>query len=226
MQARTFETDIHRFLADGIGLWEERRTSCDFTGQPAAFLDRDGVVMEEAHFPRKRSDVRLTPRCGEAIVRLNEAGIAVVLVTNQSGVARGILGWEEFAQVQDELLCQLSAMAGVVDAVFACGYHEDGVPPYQVTNHSWRKPAPGMLLRAMELLDIDVKSSIMIGDRITDLQAGQRAGLSHGVLVNTGFGGGQQNKFAAQLPLWKQQDFTTSSETTLADAIDTWLRSP
>src|SRR5260370_29160221 len=116
----------HAFLIDGIGLWAQRTTQVDFDGRPAVFLDRDGVIAEEVHFLADRKDVRLTLGIGEAIAALNRISVAVVVVTNQSGIARGRFGWAEFSTVQDEIACPLERAGGVIDAAFACGYHHGG----------------------------------------------------------------------------------------------------
>src|ERR1700682_5264740 len=78
----------HSFLTDGIGLWAQRMTRVDFEGRPAVFLDRDGVIADDVHFLASRKDVRLTFGVGEAIAALNRISVAVVVVTNQSGIAR------------------------------------------------------------------------------------------------------------------------------------------
>src|SRR5438128_11162386 len=112
---------MQSLLIDGVGLWAQRITRADFEGRPAAFLDGDGVIAEEVHFLADPKDVRLTLGVGEAIALLNGMSVAVVMVTNQSGIARGRFGWAEFSTVQDEIARQLARADAVIDAVFACG---------------------------------------------------------------------------------------------------------
>jgi len=206
-----------------IGLWEERLGNAKFPkAGPALFLDRDGVVMEDTHFPSCAADVALTPRAGEAVAKINQKDIPVIMVTNQSGVARDRFGWGAFAKVQEELMRQLEEQGAHFDLVLACGYHHDGVPPLDAPNHLWRKPAPGMLQRAHELLDIDLASSFIIGDRVSDIEAGRAAGLRAGALVRTGHGA-NTNLSDDDYEKWKRSGFDLTVENTMATAVDTLL---
>lgn len=220
MAGETFEQ-----LIDGIAAWEESISQINFpTNSPALFLDRDGVVMEEAHFPRCATDVRLTPGAGEAVGRANQAGIPIVLITNQSGIGRGYFGWDAFFEVQDELVRQLAQHDAHIDLVMACGYYGKGIPPFDVDDHPWRKPAPGMLLRASEILPLDLASSFIVGDRISDLGAGKAAGLKSGAIVRTGHGGDTTARLSSKhLNEWSDAEFDLTIEHTMADAIHRWL---
>lgn len=168
------------------GLWAERRT--DRRGGPALFLDRDGVIVEEVNYLHRAADVQLTPDAGALIAHVNRLGIAVVMVTNQAGVGRGYYDWDDFRIVQQEIHLRLALAGAHIDAVYACGYHENGEPPLDVADHGWRKPNPGMLAAAMSDLGLEADRSWIVGDRASDLAAGRAAGLRGGALVATGYG--------------------------------------
>lgn len=166
---------------DSAGRFQEKRG--------ALFLDRDGVIVEEVHYLHRVEDVTLIDGAAALIAEANRRGHPVVIVTNQSGLARDMFTWAEFAQVQSRMLALLKAETGAfVDAVYACPFHKNGVAPYRADNHEARKPNPGMLLRALAALPIDVKSSVIIGDKAGDLEAGQKAGLGGGIHVLSGHG--------------------------------------
>ncbi len=157
-------------------------------GRPALFLDRDGVILVEVGYLHEPDRADLIPGAAETIRRANSAAAAVVVVTNQAGIARGMYGWPEFEATQARMLDRLAGLGARVDAVFACPHHADGVAPYRHPNHPARKPNPGLLSRAAEQLDLDMGRSWIVGDRTSDLAAGRRAGLAGGVLVATGYG--------------------------------------
>jgi len=176
------------------GIWCRMHRSADAssaTGRPALFLDRDGVVVEEVHFLHRPEDVRLVPGAAEVMAAARRQGIPVVLTTNQSGIARGLFGWEAFAATQSRLETLLAAEQAAFDMVLACPFHPDGDPPYRA-EHPCRKPQPGMLLRAAERLGIDLAKSWVVGDRARDLEAGRAAGCAGGLHVLTGYGAAER----------------------------------
>lgn len=157
--------------------------------RPALFLDRDGVVIEERGYVRHPREVALLPGAAETIASFNAAGVPVIVVTNQSGVARGYLGWHDFGRVQARLEELLQDATGArLDGVFACAYHRDGLGALAVADHAWRKPNPGMLLAAAEAMGICLTRSWVVGDRWRDIAAAQAAGLAGGVQVASGHG--------------------------------------
>lgn len=156
--------------------------------RPALFLDRDGVIVEEVAYLSRPDDVRMVPGAAETIAMANARDVAVVIVTNQSGIGRALYGWNEFADVQARILAELSRAGAAVDAVFACPHHEDGFPPYDRADHEARKPNPGMLLRAARMLSLDLARSWIVGDRAGDIAAGRNAGIAGGLHVATGYG--------------------------------------
>jgi D-glycero-D-manno-heptose 1,7-bisphosphate phosphatase len=214
----------HAFLIDGIGLWAQQITRVDFNGRPAVFLDRDGVIAEEVHFLADRKDVRLTLGIGEAIAALNQISVAVVVVTNQSGIARGRFGWSEFSTVQDEIAGQLARAGGVIDAAFACGYHHEGEGALGVADHPWRKPRPGMFWEASKLLGVDLPNSFVIGDRLSDLEAGCDAGVGAGAIVRTGYGEGESEGLAEAGERWRTKGFSVCVADNAREAIRRWAR--
>jgi D-glycero-D-manno-heptose 1,7-bisphosphate phosphatase len=164
--------------------------SAPFSGRPALFMDRDGCLIEEMGYINHPSRVRVLPRTPEAIARLNTAGIAAVMATNQAGIARGYFSNETLAAVNAELERQLGALGARLDALYVCTHHPTaGEPPYRETCEC-RKPKPGLLLRAAAELGLDLSRSIMVGDKPSDVEAGQAAGAAT-VLVLTGYGRGE-----------------------------------
>ncbi len=164
--------------------------SAAFSGRPALFIDRDGCLIEEMGYINHPSRVRVLPRTPEAIARLNAAGIAAVMATNQAGIARGYFSNETLAAVNAELERQLGALGARLDGLYVCTHHPTaGEPPYRETCEC-RKPKPGLLLRAAAELSLDLSRSIMVGDKPSDIEAGQAAGAAT-VLVLTGYGRGE-----------------------------------
>lgn len=149
------------------------------SGVPAAFLDRDGVLIEDCGYPHKPEHLVLIPGAAQAVRRLKELGYLTVIVTNQSGVARGLFTEDQMHDFNGLLTRRLAQDGGVVDAVYAAPYHADAVVErYRHPDHPDRKPNPGMLLRAIADHGIDPARSLMIGDQPTDVEAARRAGVS------------------------------------------------
>lgn len=155
--------------------------------KPAVFLDRDGTVIEERHYLSDPSGVQLIPGAAEGIRRLREAGFACVIVSNQSGIGRGLFTVEDLHRVQAELDRQLAAEGAFLDGWYFCPEAPRSGDRTAV-DHPDRKPGPGMLLRAARELGLDLPRSWMVGDMISDLLAGRNAGCRGSVLVRTGYG--------------------------------------
>lgn len=165
------------------------------SGVPAVFLDRDGVLIEDTGYPHLEEHLRLTPGAAEAVRRLNTLGYLCVIVTNQSGVARGLFTEAQMKAFNGLILRRLAAKGAVIGAVYACPFHSEGrVPEYIHPDHPDRKPNPGMILRAARDHNIDLGKSFMIGDQPSDMEAARRAGVS-GFL----FGGGNLDDFVKDL---------------------------
>ena len=153
----------------------------------AVFLDRDGTICEEVGYLNAPEQIRLIPGAGEAIRQLNERGIKAVVVTNQSGVARGFFSEERLGEIHRELSRQIRAEGAFLDAIYFCPHHPtEGKGPRR-RPCDCRKPASGLILRAASELGIDLKRSYCVGDRQADLECGMRVGAK-GVLVLTGYG--------------------------------------
>jgi D-glycero-D-manno-heptose 1,7-bisphosphate phosphatase len=153
-------------------------------------VDRDGTLTEEVGYVNHPSRLRVQPRSAEAIRRLNGAGIAAVVVTNQAGIARGYFSAEVLAAVNAALVSQLKKEGAYLDGIYVCAHHPtDGEPPYRM-ECDCRKPKPGLLLRAASELDLDLSRSTLVGDKASDLVAAQTVG-ARSVLVLTGYGLGE-----------------------------------
>ncbi len=153
---------------------------------PGAFLDRDGVLIEDSGYPHRDEDLKLIPGAAAAVRRLNAAGYLTVIVTNQSGVARGLFDEDRMHAFNALLLQRLADDGARIDAVYACPFHADAVVErYRHPDHPDRKPNPGMILRAVAEHGIDPARSILIGDRDSDMEAARRAGVE-GLLFEGG----------------------------------------
>ncbi|MBM4286222.1 MAG: HAD family hydrolase [Deltaproteobacteria bacterium] len=155
---------------------------------PAVFLDRDGTINEEMGYINHLSRLVLLPGVPAAIRRLNQAGFKVVVVTNQSGAARGYFPFELVEEVHLLLRDLLAAEGAHLDAIYACLHHPGA-------GCSCRKPKPGLVLEALRDLDLDPDRSFLVGDRYRDIETGANAGVA-GILVLTGYGRGENEYFA------------------------------
>lgn len=177
-------------LAEDL-LWRDVRVERFPQPVPALFLDRDGVVIEEKEYISNPDEVELMPGIPELIRAARTLGIAVVEITNQAGIAHGYFGWHEFVQVENRVKQVLADQGVSVDAVFACPFHPKGQPPYRHADHPWRKPNAGMLLEAAKRLDLNLRHSVLVGDKAVDQEAACAAGLAFGIHVLTGHGPAQ-----------------------------------
>jgi D-glycero-D-manno-heptose 1,7-bisphosphate phosphatase len=169
--------------------------------QPTLFLDRDGVVIEDKHHLQNPEEVELCPGVPKLLGHAKQSGWPVVLITNQSGIARGFFSWKDYEAVTQRLL-ELLGDASPLTAIYANGHGPDAAP------NSWRKPSPGMLLAAAEELNLDLSRSILAGDRLSDLQAGEKAGLRYAAHVSTGHGKHERDRVLA----WHHQAHDTAGE--------------
>ncbi len=176
-------------------------------GRPAIFLDRDGTLIEAIEYLHEPERVRLANGVGRAIARANEAGYAVVVVTNQAGIARGYYGLDDAEATNRRVVELVEQEGGHIEAVYVCPHHPD------FTGYcTCRKPRPGMLIEAAMDFGIDLGRSWMIGDTVEDIEAGRRAGVRV-VLVGTGYGATAAAKLReAGLPFLSAPDATTAIE--------------
>lgn len=149
----------------------------------AVFLDRDGVISELVissggmpDSPLTVEQFRLLPRVGNAIRRLNENGYLVVVASNQPAVAKGYLTPEALRGMDEKLRSELMAIGAHVDGIYYCLHHPEGKVPYYRAVCECRKPEPGLLEQAARDCGIRLNESVMVGDNLTDVQAGKRAG--------------------------------------------------
>jgi len=155
----------------------------------AAFLDRDGTIIEDIGYLGAPDDVRLLPNAVQGMIKLRESGYLLVLVTNQSGIARGLFTPDDFERVQKRLMSGLKSGGASLDAVYHCPHLAEGsVAPFNI-ECDCRKPKPGMLLRAAEEQDLDLESSVMIGASERDIEAGARVGCKT-ILISESSGPG------------------------------------
>ena len=184
---------------------------------PAVFLDRDGTLNREVDYLADPEDLVLLPGVLPALGRLRAAGFRLVVVTNQSGVARGLFTEETLAAIHERLASRLAEGGVALDAVEVCIHHPTaGSLPHR-RECDCRKPAPGMLLAARDRLGLDLARSWIVGDGERDLAAGAAVGV-RGVLVGTGHGAAERARLLAEgrAPRWFAPD--------LAGAVDLVLR--
>jgi D-glycero-D-manno-heptose 1,7-bisphosphate phosphatase len=152
----------------------------------AIIFDRDGVLNEDTGYPHRVEDLRWMPGAVEAIRACNQAGVKVIVATNQSGVARGMFDEAAVHRFHDAMQAELAAAGAKIDAIYLCPFHADAeVERYRHPDHPDRKPNPGMILRALEQHGIAAGEALVIGDRESDMQAARSAGV-RGVLYDGG----------------------------------------
>jgi D-glycero-D-manno-heptose 1,7-bisphosphate phosphatase len=177
--------------------------------RPAVFLDRDGTIDEEVGYLNHASRFRLFPFAAAAIRRLNEAGLPVIVVTNQSGVGRGYFPESLMHTVNELMTQQLREKGAAIDAIYYC-------PHTSAENCSCRKPRTGMLDHAALEHALDLQRSFVVGDRYGDIELARNAG-ARSVLVRTGYGEGELAWHAATWPM--QPDFVAEDIMQAADWI-------
>ena len=152
------------------------------TLRPAVFLDRDGTIIVEREYLSDPAEVELLPGVPEALNRLRDAGLPLVVITNQAGIGRGYYGVADYEAVASRLADLLGALGVSIDGTRFCPHHPDVTGPC-----TCRKPHPGMFLDAAEALELDPAKSFLVGDKLTDVDPGIELGGT-GILVRTGYG--------------------------------------
>lgn len=165
------------------GVWKERRTTRDFTGAAALFLDRDGVINVDHGYVGHPNDVDLIEVTAQLIAHANAAGHPVVVVTNQSGIGRGYYDWDGFAVTMDDIHDKLQQVGAQIDMVCACAYHDAAQEPYRKPKHEMRKPRAGMINLACQELNLVAEGSFIVGDSVSDMEAGVAGGLAGGIYL-------------------------------------------
>jgi len=154
--------------------------------RPAAFIDRDGVINAELHYVHRIEDFHVLPGVYDGLRALARAGFALVVVTNQAGIAKGLYDQAAFERLTDHMRAQMAAEGITLEAVYHCPHHPAGSVAAYTVECDCRKPAPGMLLQAAREHGLDLARSVMIGDKPSDTQAGRAAGVALTVLVESG----------------------------------------
>jgi D-glycero-D-manno-heptose 1,7-bisphosphate phosphatase len=166
---------------------------------PAVFLDRDGTLIDDVGYLDRLDQVALYPWTADALRLLRRAGFALVVITNQSGVARGFFSEAFVGDVHAHLAAELARGGASIDAWFHCPHHDDADDPAYRLDCDCRKPRPGLLRQAEKELGADLAQSWMIGDRHGDLAVAWAAG-ARAALVKTGYGQGELAWHAERWP--------------------------
>jgi D-glycero-D-manno-heptose 1,7-bisphosphate phosphatase len=155
--------------------------------RPAVFIDRDGTINEDVGYPSRWNQVKIFPWSVAAVRRLNDAGFAVVIVTNQSGVGRGYYTEADLRDIHDRLVAVFADQGARIDGVYYCPHYNLSAELRYRQDCLCRKPGPGMGLQAAADLDLDLERSYMVGDKAEDVMFGRELGATP-VLVLTGYG--------------------------------------
>ena len=152
--------------------------------RPALLLDRDGVINVDRGFVSRRADFAWQPGIFEVARTAVDLGMALVVVTNQSGIGRGYYSEEDFRALTAFMCERFVAEGAPIAAVYHCPFHPEAIEPrHRAADHPWRKPRPGMILAARDELGLDLARSVLLGDRAVDLQAGAAAGVGALALI-------------------------------------------
>ena len=145
--------------------------------QPAVFFDRDGTLNVDVHYLHRPEDFEWLPGAREAIKYVNDAGYLAIVITNQSGVARGYFPESDVLRVYDWMNEDLATIGAHLDALYYCPHHPHGSVPEYTKDCTCRKPKPGLVLQAIEEHHIDPAASVLIGDGDRDVECAERAGV-------------------------------------------------
>jgi len=172
------------------------------TLSPAVFVDRDGTIMEDCDYCSDPKDVRIFSDVPEALLRLKSKGFKLIVITNQSGIGRGLMTVEQYRAVEADVLRQLD---GLIDATYFC-------PDVPGQYSSCRKPAPGMILQAKREHGIDLPCSFFIGDKEIDVECGRNAGMRT-IRLQTGF----HHDTTSSKADWIAENFAAAAEIILTE---------
>lgn len=152
----------------------------------AVFLDRDGVINRDHAYVHKIEEFEFIDGVFDACRYFKEQGYLLIVVTNQSGIGRGYYSEAQFAKLTDWMTAQFKEQGCEISQVYFCPHHPRNAQPDYLVDCQCRKPAPGMLLQAIDEFDIDPAQSVMVGDKLSDIHAAKRANIGHTILVNSG----------------------------------------
>ena len=160
----------------------------------AVFLDRDGTINEEVNYLTNKEDLVIFPRVKDALAKLKNLGFLNIVITNQSGIARGYLTEETLKEIHDEMNSVLSIDGKpLIDEYYYSPYHVEGIVPEFTGESDDRKPGTGMIEKAVKKHAIDIKESFLIGDSLVDMKSAENAGLRK-ILVKSGYGTKTKNE--------------------------------
>ncbi len=184
----------------------------------AVFVDRDGTLIEDVDFLTSPEQLRILPNTVPGLARLHEAGYAVIVVTNQSAVARGMLTEEELQAIHEQMIEHVATLGGHLDAVLYCPHLPDGKVARYAVDCNCRKPKPGLFYRAREELEIDLERSFAVGDAWRDVEAALAAGIPSVKLPRPP---GREEKPRPDLPvLAEARNLAEAAEKILATSAD------
>jgi len=175
----------------------------------ALFLDRDGVINVEKGYVHRIEQFQFMPGIFKLCRTAQALRFKLVVITNQAGIGRGYYSETTFRQLTLWMLTRFAEAGVTIDKVYHCPYHPTaGIGPYRQDSPD-RKPNPGMILKAARALDLDLNRSVLVGDKESDLQAGQRAGVAHNLLLVAGHPEPEQKRFGTldQITAWMQSRF-------------------
>ncbi len=160
----------------------------------AVFLDRDGTINTDVEYLNSPSQLEIIDGAPNAIKSLNEAGFCVVVVTNQSGIARGLIDEDSIPEIHDAMVRMLGQKGAFIDGFYYCPHHPEGIVEKYRCVCRCRKPEPGLVLRAAADFNIDLCQSYVVGDKVSDIQLAHNAG-SIGIMVLTGHGRSEMTSY-------------------------------
>ncbi len=175
----------------------------------ALFVDRDGTIIEDTGYPVDPECIRFISSIIELLQLATMRGVPIVVVSNQSGVGRGYFGWQNVSDFNRRLIEQLVDIDVVISVIISCSYIDNGTN--NPSHGYYRKPNPGMFFVAKKRYRVDLSKSFMIGDKVSDVEAAERAGLQFAILVGSAEGGGEMNQL--------RSGFCEGSETGLSRAM-------
>ncbi len=176
---------VQRIRAGSEGTASALQPSALTSPRKAAFLDRDGVINLDRAYVHQWSEFEFVPGAVQAMRRLREAGYVLIVVTNQSGLARGMYTEAQFQELTARMRDALAQAGAEVEAVYHCPHHPKGKVPELAIDCDCRKPEPGMILRAAQEHGLSLPASILVGDKPSDIQAARAAGVGHAYLVQS-----------------------------------------
>lgn len=189
---------VEQVLQHAMDLFDASRGSrLSALGSPAAFLDRDGTIIEDLGYLGDPAGIRFIPGALEALRALQRAGFRLILVTNQAGVARGLISETDVRGVNDRLAVLLAEAGIQLDGIYYCPHHPEYGPPEYRRDCDCRKPKPGMIHQAVRDLGVDPARSVVIGDHVSDAALAQAFPGMRGIMLRTGHGAEQWQRIQA-----------------------------